>query len=94
MKVAIKSIAYHRNGVSGIGFHAITFTMREAGKPRDMVAAVFPERGAVAVLDTDLVSKGVVAFGDNSWRGDWFEPDLRKAITAWEAKRSKEEATE
>lgn len=92
MKVEVKSIAYHRNGISDIGFHAVIFTMREAGKPREMLGIVFPERGAVAVLDTEFVSKGNITFGDNSWRGDWFEPDLRKAITAWEAKRSKEEA--
>ena len=84
MKIEVKSIAYHRNGVSGIGFHAVTFTMREAGKPRDMLGIVFPERGAVAVLDTELVSKGCITFGDNSWRGDWFEADLRAAVEKYE----------
>jgi hypothetical protein len=32
MDVKLSSINYHRNGVFGAGFHAITFTFRKAGQ--------------------------------------------------------------
>ena len=94
MDIKIKHIDYHRNGVSGIGFDVVVFDWKEGGVTRQMVATLFPGAGRCAVLDTELVGEGNVRFGVNSWRGDSFEDDLRKAIadhkTARDAKFAKE----
>jgi len=74
----IEQLEYHRNGVSGIGFHAIIFTCKEG----HMVATVFPERGAVSIISLDRIEEYGVRFGANSWRGDHYESDLRAAIKA------------
>lgn len=74
--IEVTDISYHRNGISGLGFHAVLF---KDGR-LNMMAAVFDEPGSVAVFDTDLVGAGVIAFGFNSWRGDSFEAQLREAI--------------
>lgn len=84
MKLRIQEIACHRNGVAGIGFYAVCF---QDGKDH-MLATVFPERGAVAVLCLDLIPTKGVAFGENSWRGDQYEDSLRAAIDRWEEQRS------
>lgn len=77
-------IAWHRNGISGIGFHVVRFAFTEDGDTHpDMLALVFPEPGAIAVLDQTALAQGVIAFGVNSWRGDRFEPAVRRAITEW-----------
>jgi hypothetical protein len=91
----LTSLAYHRNGVGGEGFHAIAFTYRENGRTHRMVATVFsydgdkyygkvhPCTGRVAVLDADLAASGKVGRDDNNtWRGDNFEPQLRQWIAA------------
>jgi hypothetical protein len=36
------------------------------------------------VLDVAKLAQGDIAFGSNSWRGDHYEPHLRKAILARE----------
>jgi hypothetical protein len=42
-QIEIEQVAYHRNGISGIGFHVVTFTAAfEGEKPREMVGVVFP----------------------------------------------------
>ena len=87
MKLTIKEIAYHRNGIGGDGFYVVLFNWREGRKTRHMFATLFDEHGQCAVLDTDETAQGNVAFANgNSWRGDDFEDDLRDAITAWEVK--------
>ena len=78
MKLKIKEIAYHRNGVSGAGFHAVLFQDKE--NKADMVGIVFDEPGCVAILDTNLLAAGNIKFGENSWRGDHYEKDLREAV--------------
>ncbi len=41
--IEVTEIAYHRNGVGGIGFFAVAFTARPAGEhERQMVGVVFP----------------------------------------------------
>lgn len=75
----IHEVAYHRNGISGIGFHVIRFRSAEGN---EMVGVVFPETGAVAVLDIPMLAAGNIAFArGNSWRGDHFEDELRNAIS-------------
>jgi len=81
MRVEIKQVAYHRNGVCGEGFHVVLFTMVEDRKRRDMMATVFDKPGHVAVLDRNLLGQGEVTMDEgNAWRGDVFEEDLRAGI--------------
>lgn len=96
--IEIEEIAYHRNGISGAGFYAVKFIDRESLKPATrlvdklneiagnsgkMIGIVFDEPCHVAVFDRELLSKDIIAFGSNSWRGDHYEPALRKACEAY-----------
>jgi hypothetical protein len=86
----IREIAYHRNGVAGNGFHVVTFKggrRISQGVNRnfpEMVAIVFEEPGNVAVFDRELLGEGIIAFAENSWRGDYYEKELRAVINAKE----------
>ena len=83
----IKQIDYHRNGIGGEGFYAVLFsTTKDGGDKENMLATVFPAEGHCAVIDLDLVPEYGVTFGANSWRGDNYEPELRAAIKAYEAR--------
>ena len=71
----LETIAYHRNGVCGEGFYVLTFKDKVDGYHHNMMAVVFhsqerPFNPAVAVFDRDLIAKGDISFGSNSWRGD------------------------
>lgn len=74
MNLTIDSVTYHRNGISGASFHSVAF----AWDGRKMIATVFEGEGECAVLD----------LGDlcECWRGDHFEPQLRKAVEAHDRK--------
>lgn len=85
--IRISKIDYHRNGVSGEGFYAITFEDLERNDHL-LVATVFAESGYVAVLDTHLLMQNVVEFGRNSFRGDYYEPELRQAIKKYESEQA------
>ena len=95
----------HRNGVGGIGFYAVHFqdkisAKNMSGATKDFVAVLFPNKtgddfeinGACAVLNIGLLPK--VTFAVNSWRGDHFEPDLRRAIRDYEEEQGKKWKTE
>lgn len=77
MKLCIETIQHHRNGICGAPFHALIFRDPEADR---MLGIVFDEQHHVAVFSLDKLALGNIAFGDNSWRGDRYEPHLRKAI--------------
>jgi hypothetical protein len=77
MRIHIESIASHRNGISGAPFVVILFEDAEEGK---MLGIVFREKYHVAVLQREKLAAGIIAFGQNSWRGDVFEPALRRAV--------------
>lgn len=82
----IVKIDRHRNGISGASFNVVLFDFEDAsGEQRSMVGIVFDDKGAVAVLDRDLLAAGEITFGVNSWRGDYFEPFLRRMIRQQEA---------
>ncbi len=91
----IQGAAYHRNGIGGAPFYVAYFTDDRDGdvQGRQMVGIVFPEyEMATAVFDLHLLSEGVIAFGENSYRGDHFDAELRKrapkvAEEEWEARR-------
>jgi hypothetical protein len=79
----IKQVQWHRNGIAGAGFYALLF--RDLDQEADMVATLFDAPGACAVLrvpDLSDPDKGVT-FGTNSWRGDYYEADLREAAETW-----------
>ena len=79
--IKVAKIASHRNGISGEPFHVCLFTHGSA----NMMATVFGDDGYCAVLDVDLTAKGDIDFAmGNSWRGDYYEKDLREAIKEWE----------
>jgi hypothetical protein len=80
----IEQLAYHRNGVCGQGFWTAIYTHDDA--PGRFLATVFPQRGNCAVINLDLIADYGVTFGQNSWRGDTHETDLRAAIAIEETK--------
>ena len=90
--ITIQEIAHHRNGISGEPFAVVTFTWNDEGVARPMLGVLFandrPERPGgfvnprTAVLDRDRLRVGVIAFMENSWRGDDFDPFLRPAVNA------------
>lgn len=80
----VLDISYHRNGMSGDGFHVVAF--KNGGEK--MIATVFEENGKCAILSVDLLNRDIIKSGVNSWRCEYFEDDLRKAIEEWEEKRS------
>ncbi len=77
MKLRIENIQHHRNGISGAPFQVLIFRDPEAGR---MLGIVFDERRHVAVFNLDMLALGNIAFGENSFRGDQYEPHLRTCI--------------
>jgi hypothetical protein len=78
MKLKIINAAHHRNGVAGSPFDVVLFKVeREHGVK---VGVLFDDSGACAVLDVAKLAAGDIAFGSNSWRGDDYEPALRRGI--------------
>ncbi|MBC7816370.1 MAG: hypothetical protein IAG10_05705 [Planctomycetaceae bacterium] len=77
MKLHIDHVQYHRNGISGAPFHALIFRDPSIGR---MLGIVFEQEHHVAVFDLDKLFLGDIAFGSNSWRGDHYEPHLRRPI--------------
>lgn len=69
------SVRYHRNGISGEGFHLCRFLYLRGSQTVEMQAAVFEAAGQVAVTSDDI---------NQRWRGDEFEPAIREAIKAVE----------
>ena len=81
MKLRIENIQHHRNGISGAPFHVLIFRDPDEGR---MLGIVFQPEHHVAVFNLDKLALGNIAFGVNSWRGDHYEPHLRKAIAEHE----------
>ena len=83
-EIKIIEKAYHRNGIAGEGFWAVRFQHtpddKRDAKPETFVATLFDGEGQCAVLSVDRLATNGVRFGLNSWRGDVFEGDLRRAI--------------
>jgi hypothetical protein len=96
--ITIEEVAYHRNGISGAGFYVVKFIDAEVPKPKTrlidqmnqiegaegrMIGIVFDTPYHVAVFDRGLLARDVIAFGANSFRGDYYEADLRKACESY-----------
>jgi hypothetical protein len=79
MNITVFNIGHHRNGIDGAPFHAIVF--RDEGPETSVkLGIVFDTSSHVAVLDIAKLADCDVEFASNSWRGDVYEPPLRKAI--------------
>ena len=89
-EIKINNIAHHRNGICGAPFWAITFTDSLYG---EFIAAVFEQDYHVAVFNIELLAQGNINFGENSWRGDYYEPKLRKAIEDYQKQQKNKELT-
>lgn len=70
------SLVRHRNGICGAPFNVILFDDGESRK----IGIVFDAPHHCAVLDLAKLAAGDIAFGSNSYRGDSFEPALRRII--------------
>ena len=68
--------ARHRNGICGAPF---TVALIDDGESKK-VAILFDAEGHCAVLDMAKLAEGDIAFGSNSYRGDCYEPDLRRTL--------------
>jgi hypothetical protein len=75
-------VDYHRNGISGEGFHVVQFDGARGSdvEGRRFVAVVFDAPGHVSVLDREQLAVGDEA---EHWRGDRFEPELRAHVRRW-----------
>lgn len=74
MKMKLLSADWHRNGISGEPFITGLFTDEEG---RTMMFVDFGEM-RFAVLQVDKLAKGDIAFGSNSWRGDYYAGEIRE----------------
>ena len=76
MKIIKQS--HHRNGISGSPFKI--GIIEDDDKSRKLIIDFDSNNKLnpfIAVLDMDLLSKNIIEFGLNSWRGDLYE-DLLK----------------
>lgn len=74
MELKVEKIAHHRNGVGGAPFKVAVVDDADQGK---MLVVMFEEEGHTAVFDLQKLAEGVIEFGENSWRGDKYEAELR-----------------
>lgn len=72
--IRILEVAYHRNGCTGEPFY-------------EVLALVFDCPDRIVVIDP-LKAADTVAPEENSWRGDVYSADLRKAIVRFEVART------
>lgn len=83
----VRALDYHRNGISGLGFHVGIVEEIEDGKYREMLVVRF-DRGAdketgnivCAAFDLKQLDKRCIAFGQNSFRGDHYHQVMDEAI--------------
>jgi hypothetical protein len=80
LRIRVRDGSYHRNGISGAPFHVVLFDDID-DENTTKVGILFEESHHCAVLDVAKLAAGSIGFGVNSYRGDVFEEQLRKAIT-------------
>lgn len=92
----VTQLDYHRNGVSGLGFHVgIVEEPGDDGTKREMLVVRFPkeadqETGNVvcAAFDLAKLDKREIRFFYNSWRGDHYSDVMDDAIEAQRKERN------
>jgi hypothetical protein len=87
MNLSIIAFAHHRNGICGAPFDVVLFEDDGPDDGSRKFAILFEQKYHCAVLDVAKLSAGDIAFTSNSWRGDKYEPHLRKAIKNHESER-------
>ena len=96
MNLDLTDAVTHRNGVSGAPFNIGVMKGEVDGKQRDMLIIQFNDDVEyTAVFDFDKLKKGDYSFGDgkNSWRGDQFGGDFKRAVDRFmEEKYAKEDS--
>lgn len=81
LRIIIKDASWHRNGVSGVGFYAVLFTMSADDAPtREMVIALFDNDNYAAAFEISGLAAGDIAFGSNSWHGDRIAAAVRPEL--------------
>ena len=83
-EITVKHIAYHRNGISGVGFYVALMHCPDAG---EVVVVRFPGAEcrtavlSVPILASDKSAEDRIGFArGNSWRGDHYDGPMLKAI--------------
>lgn len=92
-KIDIQEYSWHRNGICGAAFCAVRFRWNPSDGTGEegFIATLFDQPGYCAVLSVDRLETNGVAFANgNSWRGDQFEPRLRKMIDKAEKSKGHE----
>lgn len=91
----VKSIDYHRNGVSGLGFHVAIVEDDSDGPKREMLVIRFPkeadkETGNVvcAAFALDQLDKREIRFFHNSFRGDHYSDFMDQAIEEYRKRQT------
>lgn len=74
----------HRNGVGGEPFKVAI--VEDEG--RKMLVVMFEEQYTTAVFDLDLLKDEVIEMGENSWRGDHYDNELRETLTTFVRQQS------
>lgn len=80
VKFKIHNLAFHHNGISGNGFTVVLFSDNTRGRAiaqKKFMAVLFDEPGNIAVFNCTKLSQSNIAFGENSWRAEDFEEELR-----------------
>lgn len=83
-RLEVVSVARHRNGIAGVPFTAVLFDDSDEGR---MIATIFDPDGTAprcAVYHLARLVDGVIAFGENSWRGDRYADALVPLLAAWD----------
>ena len=90
----LHAIDYHRNGISGLGFHVMI--VEDEG--REILVVRFPEEadketGSIvcAVFDLKKLDERDIAFFSNSFRGDRFSKFADECIRKLDAEKIKSE---
>jgi hypothetical protein len=90
MKKMIKKVIavnHHRNGIGGTGFSVVLFIDRST-KEKFVGIVVDDDKNPwnSIVLSVDRLTEDDIAFGSNSWRGDNYVEELKRAIMASEGR--------
>jgi hypothetical protein len=71
------SIAHHRNGVSGCGFHV--GIVDDEGEKK-LIIQFDGMKNCTAVFDLEKLKQEKINFGENSFRGDYYADDFAEIL--------------
>jgi hypothetical protein len=89
----LKKMDYHRNGISGVGFHVAVFIDHHSdeGKAMMMLGVLFDNDRECYCCAFSLkkLAEGNISFGDNSFRGDHYGDMMRAWAEDYDNNESK-----